>query len=225
MANYTIMNLNGGIFNGKQIISKESLNQIHDFQFTESYPSTDMTEFYGNYGKTGYGFGWAVHDDFYGHKLIHHSGSWLGASAWHALIPELKLGVVMLANKHPSPRIFAQAIMMVLMGRDPEKEFHLLKNRNHQQKLSGKYESFAGVSKLKIYSEGGIMYFENSAGLAKTPLFPIDGNEGNFEIMDYYFPSEIGGRNAVQFEFRGGNTWFRIERDIFKKIRDLDLDE
>ncbi|MCH8907728.1 MAG: serine hydrolase, partial [Candidatus Heimdallarchaeota archaeon] len=113
MANYTIMNLNGGIFNGKQIISKESLNQIHDFQFTESYPSTDMTEFYGNYGKTGYGFGWAVHDDFYGHKLIHHSGSWLGASAWHALIPELKLGVVMLANKHPSPRIFAQAIMFV----------------------------------------------------------------------------------------------------------------
>ena len=54
----------------------------------------------GNFGLGGYGYGFANHEDFYGYKLIHHSGSRIGGSAWIATLPELKFGVVILSNNH-----------------------------------------------------------------------------------------------------------------------------
>lgn len=46
----------------------------------------------------GYGYGWVL-SDYRGHKLVSHTGGWPGMVSRVTLLPELKLGVVVLTNQ------------------------------------------------------------------------------------------------------------------------------
>ena len=150
LANYMTMLFNKGNFKGKQIISEANLNLAHTQHFIESFPYEEFFNWYGKYGQTGYGYGRVIQNDFFGTKLIHHSGSSLGASSWFATLPEKKIGVIILCNKHPSPRMFAHAILMVMLGLDPYENFAILKLRKIYKQLEGKYETFNGLNKIEV---------------------------------------------------------------------------
>lgn len=221
LSNYAIMHLNDGYYKGNQIITSENLSQMQDFQFTESYPNADFTAFYGDYGKTGYGFGLAIHDNFFGYKLVQHSGSYMGSSAWFALIPEKKIGAVFLSNKHPSPRMLAQVVLMMLLGKDPETDHNLLNIRAHHKKLTGKYETYRSLNKMQIISRGGALFYSIGEKIKNPlPIYPIPEKTKDPENLDYYVPTEIGGLMPFQFEIRDDQTWIHMERDKWKKVND-----
>lgn len=78
--------------------------------------------YYGSFGKEGYGYGWAIAEDFLGHKLVIHSGS-TGASGAHlSFVPDSKIGVAEVVNGGKSPDPVFLGALALLMGKDPEKE-------------------------------------------------------------------------------------------------------
>ena len=184
-------------------------------QFVESYPNTSFTAFYGDYGKTGYGYGFVVNEDFFGTKLIQHSGSYSGASAWFAILPEKQIGVVMLSNKHPSPRMFAQAILIELLGLSAKDNFHVLRLRNHLEKFTGTYQSYKNIDQIKVSNHGGQLYVKFSTDGSNIPIIPKTDEK---EPFDYYIPTDTGGKMPFRFKATEKNTWAYFERNKWKKI-------
>ena len=90
---WMMLNLHEGNYQGKQIVSKESLAEIHTPQMIVSGHLPKKAEF----ALPTYGFGWFL-NSFHGKKMVHHSGSMDGFISWVSLIPEDDIGIAVLSN-------------------------------------------------------------------------------------------------------------------------------
>lgn len=96
MANWLMMLLNKGKVGDKQLISQKGLEEMwtpyNSFKVSSRYnkmfPSTHFRS---------YGLGWGL-NDYHGKKVISHSGALDGMISRVALVPEEKLGLVILTN-------------------------------------------------------------------------------------------------------------------------------
>lgn len=84
LAKWMILQLNEGVYEGKQLISKENIQYMHS-------PKTiiDKNNFYG--------FAW-ITTNYEPYPLIWHNGGTSGIKSVIQLIPEVKLGIVVLTN-------------------------------------------------------------------------------------------------------------------------------
>jgi len=91
MANWMIMQLNNGSYNGKQIVSSSSMNEMHTPQM--NVPSALTKDvFYQSYG-----LGWFI-TSYRGHLRVEHGGNIDGFTADVALYPMDSIGIVILTN-------------------------------------------------------------------------------------------------------------------------------
>ncbi|MFC1927020.1 serine hydrolase [Chloroflexota bacterium] len=107
MAQWLRLQLNRGEFEGRRLISEESLSETWTTQI-------DITE------NVGYGMGWMIRE-WEGQPVIEHGGNIDGFSAQVAMLPESDLGFVLLTNASASP-LPPQVINMVwdtLVGEEP----------------------------------------------------------------------------------------------------------
>lgn len=88
MAQWLRLMLGGGVFNGKRLVSQASIDQL-----TSKHMAVG--------GGMDYGYGWFLHD-WHGHKVVEHGGNIDGFSAEVALMPDQKLGFVLLTNQNNS---------------------------------------------------------------------------------------------------------------------------
>jgi CubicO group peptidase (beta-lactamase class C family) len=99
MANWLIFHLNDGRFDGNQILKKQTLDELHTTQNlhagADQFPFDVKTE--------GYAMGWQ-RADYRGHTVLSHGGGIIGFPSYVALIPDQKIGVVVLANGPQFPR-------------------------------------------------------------------------------------------------------------------------
>ena len=86
MAEWLRFILNGGELDGKRIVSEKSFEEWLK-------PQMKVTPD----GKTSYGFGWLL-QDWKGKKIVKHDGGIDGFNSMVAMLPEEKLGFVMLTN-------------------------------------------------------------------------------------------------------------------------------
>ena len=96
MAQWIRLNLGGGIYKGTKILSPDVARELHTPQTVIRLDSLALalrpsTHF------AAYGLGWSL-SDYQGRKLIQHDGALDGMRARVALIPEEKLGLVILIN-------------------------------------------------------------------------------------------------------------------------------
>ena len=221
LANLIIMYLHRGSFRGTEIIDSEKIDAMFSLHFTETPNSQLYSPTIGNFGQAGYGYGLAIHENFFGYRLAHHSGSWIGASAWVAMLPELQVGVVFLSNKHPSPRMFALSTLAMLLEIDVKKDFPLLRYRTHIEKLAGEYELYKGVGKMKLIPKGGLLVYKFDYWGIDAPLIPQE-SEQDLITLNYHLLTEVGEKDPVQFEIdEDGTIWMHHERLKWKKVRDL----
>ena len=96
MAQWVRLQLNNGKFDGKQLISPASINEMQMPQ-TIIRLEGQMKMLYPQAHFLSYGMGWFL-SDYRGRKLVEHGGSIDGMRALVAMLPEEKLGVVILTN-------------------------------------------------------------------------------------------------------------------------------
>ncbi|MHA1401372.1 MAG: serine hydrolase [Candidatus Heimdallarchaeaceae archaeon] len=215
LAHYLIMNMNGGVFEETKLISTASLDEMHSIQFEEQFPSLMATSSHGKFGRTGYGYGWFIHEDFFGHKLVQHGGNINGASAMVAFLPEKKIGIASLANISPSPFHIVHSALAFLLGRDPEKEYPFFIRKKHLDKLVGEYEAYKGFSKVSVIKKGTDLYLKTTGVIEE--LIALSPMDEDLESNNFYISTAVGGRIPVQFTKEDGAMFLHISRDKWKK--------
>ena len=97
MAQWAKFHLDAGAHQGKQLVASEALEQTYSIHSLTKNNPGDFS------GKGYYGLGWGVSYDDKGRYRLSHSGAFSkGARSVVNLIPQEKLGVVVLANAFPS---------------------------------------------------------------------------------------------------------------------------
>ena len=89
MAQWLRLMLGGGTFEGKRLVSEKSFEELIKPQMKVG-------------GTVSYGLGWFLRD-WKGHKVVEHGGNIDGFNAQVALMPDQRLGFVMLTNVSASP--------------------------------------------------------------------------------------------------------------------------
>lgn len=115
MANWVIAQLNGGKFNGRQVIPERTLRETHT-----PYVVSGATLRYDELFYSMYAMGWGV-SAYRGHLLLSHGGGIDGFTAHVSLMPKDKIGIVILTNKGGSrlPGILAFNAYDRLLGLAP----------------------------------------------------------------------------------------------------------
>lgn len=114
MSNWLIMQINGGKFKDREIISKAMLNQTH-FPHVVAGGEPNEEFFYSLYG-----LGWGI-NVYRGHHLLTHSGGIDGFITQVAVLPQDSIGLVVLTNRSGAPLagILRNTIMDLMLELDP----------------------------------------------------------------------------------------------------------
>ena len=91
MAQWLRLQLGGGTFEGMRLIASTTLAEMHSGQIVPRGGTDPLFKF------SEYGLGWGV-QEYRGQKIVQHSGAIDGMQSMVAMIPERKLGVVVLTN-------------------------------------------------------------------------------------------------------------------------------
>lgn len=165
MANYVLLQLSDGSFNGDPIVSEALLDEMH----SEQVP--------------GYGLGW-VPAEYEGYEIVWHNGSIDGLGALLMTVPSENLGVVMMMNGDFSDYVgFADALTLRVIeialgltptvdivetlqmqtGLDPiERDTRVAAAQNYPVDIAS-YEALIGdynspVGEIMIYLEGETLF-------------------------------------------------------------------
>ncbi|MGA7836700.1 MAG: serine hydrolase [Ignavibacteriaceae bacterium] len=129
-ANWLLFNVNNGEFNGRQIVSERSMNEMHSAQI-------DLSKTFYNYKRFAYGFGWYL-SDYNDDLLIHHFGGYAGFRSHISFMPKYKIGVAGFVNDDGEgfflPDLVADYAYNLLSGKKDadqiaEKEYAAYKER------------------------------------------------------------------------------------------------
>lgn len=127
MGNWMIMHLNGGAFEGKQVLTSETVKEMHapsmvaEVTFTELPPINEWASF-------SFGLGWDSYN-YKGRYIVEKAGALDGIRSVVTMIPELKAGITILANLNLTvlPELIRAKYLEMQLGKsdeDMEKEIN-----------------------------------------------------------------------------------------------------
>jgi CubicO group peptidase (beta-lactamase class C family) len=209
LLNYMIAFMNKGNFNGTQIIESSTIERLWT-----PFIKTDEK------GKE-YGYGWMIEKDFFGNRLVCHSGNLFISSGYLAIIPELKMGLVIGQNcAHFSPEIIGRAILALLLGIDIKEAVPLLDIQKKLNHLIGHYETYKGVMKLDVSLDNGILVGKiKYPGSSNIISFPVVIE--NMKDMKFFIPfaiPELEMKGQVFINENTGKVDLKVSNWVFHKI-------
>ena len=221
------LQLGRGTFEGKKIFSQEqswTMWQPNTLQpISENASKNNPTRHF-----SAYGMGWGMYD-YYGRKIINHSGGLDGMLSYTVLIPEENAGFVVLTNNEsPSFQIMmnkirdmlvdapkrdwnAEAVKQVAAGKAAEAEAaqKIEAARKLNTKPSLDLADYAGTYSSQMYGDV-IVTAENGKLVMKLGPAP------NF-IADlshwHYYTFQIHWRPTVHYNFPRGFVTFTIDKN------------
>lgn len=122
MANYLLMHLAQGQWQGKQLLSKANAEEMQAPQMVIPMAAQKLNETFATPGDASYGLGFVV-TRHRGETMIEHDGSIDGFLAHLSFLPERKTGVVVLTNLHrrdyyPVQKVIGRELHDRLLGKD-----------------------------------------------------------------------------------------------------------
>ncbi len=99
LTRYLTMHMQGGTFEGREIIARADARAMQTPQMAMQQPMTILAGEFPELGDEAYGMGLLV-TNYRGHKLVHHPGNWDGYSLELSFLPNDSLGVVVLTNMY-----------------------------------------------------------------------------------------------------------------------------
>jgi len=229
MSNWVMMLLNGGKFNGEQILSEDVINDMFTPR-TIMRVGSSLRKLGANF--QAYGLGWHMYD-LNGRKVIFHDGGMPGYIARVMLVPEENLGIVLLTNSmNFLPQALSMQIVDEYLGKtdsdwaayfnERAKRYKAMNEEKENAKTESRVEGTSPSLKLEGYT--GI-YNDNSYGKAKIELtdnklvvsFPTETfvsemehwHYDTFKIsLDDYLPD---GYITFDFNSKAEVTGFKID--------------
>jgi CubicO group peptidase (beta-lactamase class C family) len=120
MLNWVRMHLDQGTFNGQRLIAADGLKECHRYQMAIKEAFPDCLVSYPELGPRAYGLGWFLRH-YRGRRMVYHSGGIDGYGSYLAMLPEEKIGVIILSNldEGNSPVPVTYEIFDRLLGINP----------------------------------------------------------------------------------------------------------
>ncbi len=155
------------------------------------------------YGREFYGYGWFITNDFYGKKMVWHSGNVEVFSAFAAFVPEEKVSVAIASNSGKALAsqigIFTLCSLMSLRSDD----LPFIRERRIREALKGIYRDYRNYTVVRIYDGAdGILNMEYSSDEMHMILPVIISGKKAYTFMNYYkYPLEYeldNKENAVK---------------------------
>jgi len=140
IANWMITNMDQGKWNGKEVISTATLNTIwtpHNHHPVNHFSRNEAGTLF-----SGYGLGWGLRD-YHGRLFVGHTGGYDGMISAVSMLPDEKLGVVVLTNGMRSPYMaLTYQTLDAFLGVNKEKDWsadlldRTLKRENSDTRIS-----------------------------------------------------------------------------------------
>jgi len=148
MSNWVITWINGGKFNGKQILPSQYVNQAMSSQMIASGALPDKEN--PDIHLSNYGFGWSL-SSYRGHYRVQHGGNIDGFSANVTFYPSDSIGIVILVNQNGStvPGIVRNLISDRMLNLTRNDWNTYLKKNDDKAKASAKDAANKGVPNIK----------------------------------------------------------------------------
>jgi len=120
MMKWIQFHLNMGEWNGKQLISKECMEEMHKWAVPFQMWSVQIDEIPP---MQGYSMGW-IEDYYRGNDLVYHVGEIEGYCSLMCFLPKKNIGVMIMINNHNSAILIEQSILYTILDNvlDLEKE-------------------------------------------------------------------------------------------------------
>ena len=175
------MQLNGGQLEGKQILDPAILEETHTAQTLIRMLPEDQKMFPMRH-ITAYGLGWFMNDHD-GRLMIRHTGGLDGMLSSTVMLPEERLGVVVLTNKLPNMGYLALSYHLIDRMRGVEGPDWFEKYREYEKNAHGKLED----AKKRLYA----------ARVNDThPSLPLEAFAGEYE-------APVIGKAVIEAEGEG----------------------
>ncbi|MDF2629450.1 MAG: beta-lactamase [Symbiobacteriaceae bacterium] len=206
MARYVQMYLSGG----KGIVSQASLDAMAA-PAVRTPPEDVATGEPASY----YGFGLGT-SDFYGRRLVGHTGMMYVATAAMRFLPEQKIGAVVLANGTGYALAnIADFALATLLGEDPW-QIPALRTEQILDDLTGMYETYRGTFATTVRRKGDnlVLEFKTKHSEDAVTLVPAELDAEHPRFYTY----GGGRRQVVEFHRRAGGVELIHERYKFKRI-------
>ena len=217
MAQWVRLQLGEGVYKGQRLISSGGAKEMHTAQ-TVIRMDPPWTLFYSDAHFLNYGLGWFLHDHR-GRKVVEHGGNIDGMSALVAMIPEEKLGLVILTNLNGTPltSAIASRVYDLYLGVPPrDYSADLLKNYNglleqgkqaqkkiEESRVKGTsptlaLDKYAGAYKDEMYGDAKVAV-QNGKLVLTTPGFVGDLDHWNYDTFQITWRERSLGKALVTF--------------------------
>jgi CubicO group peptidase (beta-lactamase class C family) len=216
MAQWLRLQLGTGTFEGKKIFSPAAAREMHTSQ-TVMRLEGQNTLLYPEAHFMNYGLGWFL-SDYKGRKLVEHGGAIDGMRAEVALVPEEKLGIVILTNMNGS--VVAMPLVYRIIDayiKQPEKDWSgdLLKvikamteqgaaaarradaGRVTGTKPSLSIDSYAGTFRNDLYGDVRITAEGDKLSVRFGPAWNSDLEHWHYDTFRAKFGGGAGVTNAT----------------------------
>ncbi|HSB12355.1 MAG TPA: serine hydrolase [Blastocatellia bacterium] len=217
MAQWVRLHLGEGVYKGQRLISSGGVKEMHTAQ-TVIRMDPPWTLFYKDAHFLNYGLGWFLHDHR-GRKVVEHGGNIDGMSALVGMIPEEKIGLVILTNMNGTllPSAIASRVYDLYLGAPPrDYSAEMLKTYNAfleqgkqaQKKIEDSrvkgtspslaLDKYAGAYKDEMYGDAKVA-LENGKLVLSTPAFVGDLEHWNYDTFRVTWRARSLGKALVTF--------------------------
>ena len=230
MTHWIRMQLDTGAYAGKPIISARNLDETHSPQTIIASPHDSL--FPSNHFSS-YGFGWVL-QDYLGHELVWHNGGIDGMLSEVRLVPEAKLGFVILSNAdgHNMNPAIAYRIIDAYLGapaRDwssiflaqqkkaeaaqAEAERKMAEGRAKDTRPSLPLERYTGTYADSMYGNATVKLENGKLVLRYGPTFEGELEHWHYDTFRALWRNKMLGTSFVTFAL-----------DASAKVSDMDIE-
>lgn len=218
VAQWVRLHLGGGSYQGKRLLSSGSIKEMHAPQ-TIIRLEGNNERLYPEAHFLSYGMGWFL-SDYRGRKVVDHGGAIDGMRAAVAMMPEEKLGLVILTNLHGT--VLPQALMykifdsylgapsrdwsseMLKVVKGLEEQAKTTEKKSEAERVKGTSPSlpldrYAGTYQSEMYGEAKVG-FENGKLITRFgPNFTGDLEHWHFDTFRVIWRDRMQGKGFVSF--------------------------
>jgi CubicO group peptidase (beta-lactamase class C family) len=248
MANWVITWINGGKFNGKEILPSSYVTQAMTSQMvaTPGLPDKEVPDaHFGNYG-----FGWFL-SSYRGHYRVEHGGNIDGFSASTSFFPSDSIGIIVLSNQDRSavPGIIRNMIADRLLGLNKidwnnrtnevlakakaaakDAESKVTSNKKTGTQLSHALKDYEGLFNHPGYGTIEI-HLKNDSLFFRTPTGDAWLRHYHYDVFDLFQIDKKDGIDTteksqinLQFHMNAGGEIDKISMPIQPGLKDIEFE-